>query len=275
MKHASLLVLLVLLWLLAALPAQAALFGPGEPIRAFAPGDAAGGLEIDHGPWDRFLGRHLVTDHPSGVNRIRYAAIDAATRAELQDYLDAMQALDPREANRDAQMAYWINLYNALTVALVVDEMPIDSIREIGSGLFETGPWKRPLAEVAGRKLSLDDIEHRILRPLFPDPRIHFAVNCASVGCPDLAADAFTAGNLEPQLGAGTRAYVNHPRGVRFEDGVLHISSIFDWYRQDFPAGRDALLDWLAGHARPELARQLRSHQGPIEHDYDWQLNAP
>jgi hypothetical protein len=266
---------LILLWLLAALPAQAALFGPGDPIRTFAPDGEAGGLEIDHGPWDRFLDRHLVTDHPSGVNRIRYGAIDAGARAELQDYLDALQGLDPREASRDAQMAYWINLYNALTVALVVDHMPIDSIRDIGSGLFETGPWKRPLANVAGRELSLDDIEHRILRPLFPDPRIHFAVNCASVGCPDLAAEAFTADNLEQQLDAATRAYIDHPRGAHLDDGVLHLSSIFDWYREDFPSGRDALLDWLAGYARPELARQLCSLQGPIEHDYDWGLNAP
>jgi hypothetical protein len=255
-----------------AAPVRAALFGGDAPIDAFAP-ERPGDATVDHGPWNDFLDRYLVTDTADGVHRVRYDAVSAADHAALDDWLARIQAVDPLTLTRDGQMAYWIDLYNALTVMLILDQLPLESIRDIG-GLFGTGPWSRELATVNGRALTLDDIEHRILRPHFTDPRIHFAVNCASIGCPDLAAEAFTAGNLEALLERGTRRYVNHPRGVRFEDGVLHLSSLFDWYRGDFPEGRAALLAWLAGYAEPALAERLRGHEGRIRHDYDWSLNA-
>lgn len=235
-------------------------------------------MDADHSDWNAFLQRFVVTDDPSGVNLVRYRAVDAEQRSALGEYLQALQDIDPATLTRDAQMAYWINLYNALTVELILDNPEVDSIRKIRSGLFSAGPWDLDVAEVAGRTLTLNDIEHRILRPLFTDPRIHFAVNCASIGCPDLAAEAWTADNLESLLEAGARSYINHPRGARFEGGgggkSLQLSSIFDWYRDDFPEGREAFMDWLAGYAEPGLAERLRGYDGRIRHDYDWSLNS-
>jgi hypothetical protein len=258
-----------------ALPGHAA-FNEGQALEAFRPDEGGSGDPFDPGPWQRFLDRYLVTDAANGIHLVRYDAVSAEDRAALDRWLEDTVAEDPgaRGASRDALMAWWINLYNALTVQLILDHPEVDSIREISSGLFSFGPWDRELIEIAGTQLTLNDIEHRILRPLFRDPRIHFAVNCASLGCPDLAAEAYTAANLERLLRTGTRRFVDHPRGVRFEGDRLVLSSIFDWYRGDFPAGRAGLLGWLAERAEPELAAALRGYEGRIRHAYDWSLNA-
>ncbi|MGH2576750.1 MAG: DUF547 domain-containing protein [Actinomycetota bacterium] len=178
--------------------------------------DAANPAAIDHSPWQRLLDGYLDTRHPSGVHRFAYAAVRSADRAVLRAYLAALQGLDPRRYSRPEQEAYWINLYNALTVDLVLAHYPVKSIREIGGGWLVRGPWDDAIAKVAGRALSLNDIEHGVLRPIWRDPRIHYAVNCASIGCPNLAGRAYTRENLEgcskraPATTSTTRAA---PRG--------------------------------------------------------------
>ncbi|MEE4362210.1 MAG: DUF547 domain-containing protein [Pseudomonadales bacterium] len=268
----------LLLLLLGSGAAEGALLGREGPIDAFAPeammGEAPSN-EVSVGPWQAFLDQYLVTDDPSGIHRVRYAAVSEDDLAALDAWLEQSQAKGPTGLSRDAQMAYWINLYNALTVRLILSHPDVESIREIKAGLFSIGPWSMPLARVEGRDLSLDDIEHRILRPLFKDPRIHFAVNCASLGCPNLSAEAFRADTLDAQLDAGTRAYLTHPRGLRLENGRLRLSSIFDWYREDFPEGRPAFMAWLADYAPASVAARVRTYSGRITHDYDWTLNAP
>ena len=176
--------------------------------------DAANPAAIDHSPWQGLLDGYLDTRHPSGVHRFAYGAVRSADRAVLRAYLATLQALDPRRYPRPEQEAYWINLYNALTVDLVLAHYPVKSIREIGGGWWVRGPWDDAIAKVAGRALSLNDIEHGVLRPIWRDPRIHYAVNCASIGCPNLAGRAYTRENLEGLLEEGARAYVNHPRGA-------------------------------------------------------------
>jgi len=237
--------------------------------------DPASGERIDHAAWQALLDRYLVTDHPSGVNRFDYGAVSSADAAALDGYIASLAARDPRRYTRAEQFAYWINLYNALTVRLVVEHYPVRSIRRIHGGLFRRGPWDRKLVEIAGEELSLNDIEHRILRPLWQDPRIHYAVNCASVGCPDLAPRAYTAANTDALLDAGATAYVNHPRGVRFEAGRLELSSIYDWYGSDFGDDTRALLAHLARYADARLTERLSNFDGPIGYSYDWSLNAP
>ncbi len=156
--------------------------------------DAANPAAIDHSPWQGLLDAYLDTRHPSGVHRFAYAAVRSADRAVLRAYLAALQALDPRRYSRPEQEAYWINLYNALTVDLVLAHYPVKSIREIGGGWLLRGPWDDAIAKVAGRALSLNDIEHGVLRPIWRDPRIHYAVNCASIGCPNLCGAGLHAG---------------------------------------------------------------------------------
>lgn len=256
--------------------ARAALFVPESDLwDIWAASDEASMATIDHSRWQEILDRYLVTDHPSGVNRFEYGAITDGDKSLLRGYLGTLQALDPRSFSRAEQRAYWINLYNAVTVELVVDHYPVRSIRKINGGLLGLGPWSDTVVVVAGESLSLNDIEHRILRPIYADPRIHYAVNCASLGCPNLAGRAYTAANTESLLEAGARAYVNHPRGVDLADGKLRVSSIYKWFKVDFGGTDERLIQHLGQYAEPELAQRLAAYDGKIRYDYDWDLNAP
>ncbi|MDE0367769.1 MAG: DUF547 domain-containing protein [Gammaproteobacteria bacterium] len=178
-------------------------------------------FSVDHGAWQQLLDAHLKS-HPTGINRFDYGGLkaSAADRATLADYLAYLQSLDPRTFSRAEQKPYWVNFYNALTVKVVTDAYPVDSIKHIHESILPipTGPWGDVHAEVAGMELTLDDIEHGILRPIWRDPRIHYAVNCASLGCPNLAPKVYTASNMEAQLEAGATEYINHPRGVALVD---------------------------------------------------------
>jgi hypothetical protein len=231
---------------------------------------------IDHAAWHAWLKRSVVTSHPSGINRVRYAEVTPVDRAIAERYVTALQAVAISTYNRPEQQAYWINLYNAFTVVLVLRHYPVDSIREIrlSSGFFRVGPWRAKLLRIEGEAVSLDDIEHRILRPIWRDSRLHYALNCASLGCPHLLPRAYTAATLETMLDEGARAYVNHERGVTFDHGVLVVSSIYVWFQADFGATRQGLISHLRRYAYEPLATRLRTYQGRMRHRYDWQLNA-
>jgi hypothetical protein len=229
---------------------------------------------IDHAAWDRFLKTYVV-ESPDGIARVAYGRVASADRQALTGYIDALSAAPVSRLARPEQAAYWINLYNALTVRVVLDHYPVKSIRDIkiSPGLFSSGPWGKKLARVEGEMLSLDDIEHRILRPIWRDARVHYAVNCASLGCPNLAREAYTARTLERLLDKGARAYVNHPRAARVEDGRLFVSSIYSWFREDFGGGDAGVIAHLTQHAAPTLAQRLGGVARIASHDYDWALN--
>ncbi len=231
-------------------------------------------LEPDHGPWAAFLNRYLRRG-ADGINRLAYAAVTNADRDLLRRYVDALAAVTPADMARDAQFAYWVNLYNALTVDTVLDHYPVASIRDIdiSPGWFADGPWGKKLLTVDGADLSLDDIEHRILRPIWRDPRVHYAVNCAALGCPNLRPQPFTAARLDAMLDAGARAYVNHPRGARVRDGKLRVSSIYVWFRADFGGDDAGVIAHVKHYAEPELRRALSGVRRIASHDYDWALN--
>jgi hypothetical protein len=263
--------------LAAASLAQAQLWGPpkAEPWPRWewhAPTDPR---TIDHAAWDRFLGTYLDTRHPSGIHRLDYARVTPEDRRGLAAYLQRLQAAPISTYNRTEQLAYWINLYNAATVKVVLDRYPVASIRQIRSGFLSSGPWDQKLLAVEGERLSLNDVEHRILRPGWRDPRIHYAVNCASLGCPNLAPVAYTAENVERLLAEGAVAYVNHPRGAELRQGRLHVSSLYEWFQDDFGGSRAGVLRHLRQHARGDLARALETYDGPLSDAYDWSLNQP
>src|SRR5918995_6998377 len=211
--------------------------------------DPASTKKIDHSAWERFLKKYLVAPHPSGINRVRYNAVGPDDRTAVNAYLKNLQGLPISSYNRAEQKAYWINLYNALTVDIVLSRYPVESIRDIGisPGLFSRGPWDAKLVTIEGETLSLNDIEHRILRPVWQDARVHYAVNCASLGCPNLQPAAFTAENTENLLERGAKEYVNHPRGVAVMNRKLRVSSIYVWFREDFGGNADDLMEHWRG----------------------------
>jgi len=247
--------------------------GPKSDLDAYwAQNAVSSSLQLDHALWQSVLDDYLVEDD-SGVNFFDYEGLQGDNDVRVASYIASLAGIDPLKLDKPEQKSYWINLYNALTVQLIVDHYPVESINELGESLLSRGPWNDQLLQVNGRALTLNHIEHRILRPIFKDYRIHFAVNCASIGCPNLSPRAFTAENVEQLLTQLTVDYLNHPRGVRFDGDRLYLSSIFKWYREDFePQGRD-LLDTIAEFTGSEIAIRLQEYQGKIRFNYDWSLN--
>ncbi len=236
--------------------------------------DPAATATVDHGAWTRFLQAYVAPDR-GGIHRVRYGAVTSNDRAALDTYIGQLAATAVSVLNRDEQRAFWINLYNALTVQVVLDHYPVASIRDIdiSPGVFADGPWGAALVTVEGEDLSLDDIEHRILRPVWQDPRIHYAVNCASIGCPNLQMQAFTAANADAMLTAAARAFINDPRGVYVRGDELLVSSIYDWFEDDFGGDEAGVLAHLRTYAEPPLAAQLQAFDGIDGDKYDWTLN--
>ncbi|MDP6953789.1 MAG: DUF547 domain-containing protein [Alphaproteobacteria bacterium] len=229
---------------------------------------------IDHGPWQVLLDRYLVPAD-DGVNRFDYAAVGETDVGALHGYLDALATTPISDCARDEQLPYWINLYNALTVRVILEHYPVDGIRDIDTspGFFSDGPWGQVLLSIEGEEISLDDIEHRILRPIWQDPRLHYVLNCASVGCPQLNAEAFTRANAERLLDESARAFVNHSRGVAIGRRGLTLSSLYDWYGDDFGEDEAGILAHIADYAAPPLAEALASGAEVYDYDYDWRLN--
>ncbi len=230
---------------------------------------------IDHDAWNDLL-RTYVVPGPNSVNRFAYSRLAATDVRRLDAYVEGLANVPISQYRRTEQLAYWINLYNALTVHVVVSHLPVASIRDINlsTGLFSgDGPWDGKLVEVEGEALSLNDIEHRILRPVWRDPRIHYAVNCASIGCPNLRREAYRGATVHRVLESAARDYVNHPRGVRIEGGKLLVSSIYVWFRDDFGPDDAAVIAHLRRYAGPTLAEKLAAVGEIAKHHYDWSLN--
>lgn len=227
---------------------------------------------INHEGWSNWLSK-FVTLHADGVNRVDYGRVGETERTQLRSYIDFLASLTISDFNRNEQQAYWINLYNALTVDVILEDYPVDSIRDIKSGLFSSGPWGRELISVEGQALTLDDIEHRILRPIWQDPRIHYAVNCASIGCPNLQTQAFTATNTNVLMDKAAREFINHERGATVENGDLLVSSIFDWFVSDFGGNDAGVIEHLRQYAGPELLSSLNGIDRIDDDRYDWNLN--
>ncbi|MEQ1714006.1 MAG: DUF547 domain-containing protein, partial [Hyphomicrobium sp.] len=230
-----------------------------------------------HAVLDKLLKTYVVSGR-DGVNRVRYAKFKSDGHAALKGYVAALEMVDVATLDRPEQFAYWANLYNAKTIDVVLDKYPVKSIKDISLGgglltLVTGGPWKAKIVKVKGQELSLDDIEHGILRPGFKDPRVHYAVNCASFGCPNLAAEAFIGARIDAQLDAGAKAYVNHSRGVMADGGKLKASSIYNWFQADFGGSDKGVLEHLRKYASPELKQKLDVATGIADYDYDWTLN--
>lgn len=245
------------------------------------------GFDHDHARWNALLERHVVVSPDGNASSVRYAGMQR-DRAQLKAYLDALSAVDEaayRSWSRERQLAFLINAYNAFTVELVLTRYPgLESIKEIG-GLFRS-PWKRKFFTLLGEPRSLDDVEHGMIRApgVFDEPRIHVAVVCASIGCPMLPPEAFTAEGLEAQLEDSMRRFLADHTRNRFDPdtGRLAVSRIFDWYADDFEQGHqgfDSLRTTFARYAdqlgsTPEAAARIRAGDYRLGFlDYDWKLN--
>jgi hypothetical protein len=240
---------------------------------------------FDHGRWDELLARHVVPIDDDKATAVDYQGMNA-DRLVLKQYLQALSSISEAQFSRwpmPDQLAFLINTYNAWTVELILTAWPdLESIKDLG-GLFSS-PWSRKFVTVLGKTHSLDQIEHELIRgsDRYNDPRIHFAVNCASIGCPALRAEAYVGNRLDQQLEEQTRLFLSDRSRNRIEGNRVKLSSIFKWYRDDFEQGWhdfNRLEDFLLAQAdalglSTALVTALKRGKANIEFlDYDWRLN--
>jgi len=238
-------------------------------------GSNARAATVNHDTFDRLLGRYVVADR--FVQYDQWHANEKDVQS-LRDYVQQLESTDPDKLARNEALAYWINLYNAVTLRLILDHYPVSSIKDLGGKL--TSAWEKKLVQVNGRPLSLNTVENEIIRPSFGDPRIHFALNCASMSCPPLSSHAYRADVIEEQLEAVARRAVTDPYWVdlsgcsSYGKGHIALSKIFDWYQDDF-GGEKGVRNFLA-HYLPGKKLPLQNGRCSLHYNgYDWKLNLP
>ncbi|MEP3347549.1 MAG: DUF547 domain-containing protein [Litoreibacter sp.] len=228
---------------------------------------------VNYAVYNQFLAKYWTKD-ANGIARLDYKAVGATDQANLASFINQLQQRDPSNLTRDDQLAYWINLYNAQTIRVVLDAYPVTSIRKIKDGPFSIGPWNRKDVVVNGTALSLNDIEHRIIRPTFNEPRIHYALNCAAASCPNLAPQAWQGSGLDAAFEVAELSYLADDRGISIgDDGRVQASKIYSWFREDFGATENEVLARLISKSPAPKAAALRARGRIDGYDYDWSLN--
>lgn len=231
----------------------------------FLTSGAEGQPPVDHSIWGELLKKHV-----SGAS-VDYRGFKKDEQ-RLDQYLAVLSETRIKELSGNEQFAFYINAYNAFTVKLILTRYPgINSIKEIGS--FFTNPWQKKFIPLSGRTVTLDYIEHEVLRPKFKDPRVHFAINCASRGCPPLRCEPYEAKKLEEQLDEQAAAFINNPDQNFLKDNRLHLSKIFKWFEEDF---NDKPVRFVRRYAQPGLKEAIDAAGDDLKVSYlpyDWSLN--
>lgn len=219
-------------------------------------------------PYNEFLSKYV--SRQGGINLVAYGKVTDEDEDKLETYIQTLSNVDIAGYSDEAIMAYWFNLYNAKTIDVILDNYPLKSIRKIGF----SGPWKKKNLTVNGKSMSLDNIEHDTIRANYDEPRIHFAFNCASIGCPDLKLTAWEEATLDADLTQAAKDFVNSPRGIDVSaKGKLTGSSLFKWYKSDFGATDADVVRYLAQFAEGETEKALVSAVKFDKFDYNWNLN--
>lgn len=227
----------------------------------------AGTLPPSHKVWDELLKANVSAD-----GKVDYKGF-VREKAKLEAYLKSISenAPDRKTWSKEEQLAYWINAYNAFTVKLIVDNYPVKSIKDLGPALkipMIKDVWHYKFFKIGGQESSLDEIEHSILRKEFEEPRIHFAINCASVSCPPLLNEAFEAAKIDTQLEKVARGFVNDSSRNKITPGAVQLSSIFSWFEGDFTK-KGSLIDFLNQYSQVKIKPGAKVSYL----DYDWNLN--
>ena len=218
-----------------------------------------------HAIWAELLNKYVK---PGGVDYARFKSEEK----KLDQYLKVLEHTDLKRLSRQEKFAYYINAYNAWTIKLILSAYPgIKSIKDLGT--FWKSPWKKKFVRINGELLSLDDIEHHILRPRFKDPRVHFAINCSAISCPPLRSEPYLGSLLDQQLDQATQSFINDPNSYRIEGDVFYVSRIFKWFAEDF---NNDVLGFYLKYTREDLKKKLAEKKDVIQIkylNYDWSLN--
>ncbi len=224
-------------------------------------------VSFSHDLFDQVLQEHVDKE-----GRVNYTKLKANPE-KLERYLDLLAVAKPTELPYNAQLAFWVNAYNALVIKGVIDHYPTTSVRKVK---WFGGFFSRLKFQVAGETYTLNQIEHGIIRTEFVDPRVHFILVCASTSCPPLENTAFSAETIEERLETATFNFIQNPEQVRIDrvKRRVYLSKIFKWYDDDFMEGYEGVADFLTDYLPPEDAEFLASTDVKLHHlDYDWTLN--
>lgn len=227
---------------------------------------------FDHSRWADVLKEHVEDGW------VDYAALKKDT-SQLSAYLADLAKTDLKKLDHDEQIALYVNAYNAFTVKLITEYYQrIKSIRDIPAGIFSRKRWKDERWNIGGRTYSLSEIEHDVLRSKFKEPRVHYALNCASISCPPLWGEPYEGEKLDEQLDAAAKAFQINPKGFRLDRAqrVVYLSRIHHWYRKDFEEAADSVLRYVAKYAPRETAEFLLANEKDLKINYmhyDWRLN--
>ena len=234
-------------------------------VAASPPLPAGAGKAVDHGVYAELLRRHVRN------GQVDYDGFKQ-DEGKLDQYLAVLEAVDPQVLSTDERFAFYANAYNAWTIKLILGKYPgIDSIKQLGN--FITSPWEKKIVHLNGQVLSLDNIEHDIMRPQFKDPRVHFAINCAAYSCPPLRSEPYEGSRLDAQLDDATRAFINNPGRNYLEGNTLYLSKIFKWFAEDF---KDDPVAFVRRYAQGSLKNALSTIGSSLRVKYlpyDWSLN--
>lgn len=242
-------------------------------------------IKLDTEAYSAILKKYIKADD-TGLNRFAYGKVSKADAKALQDYIAKEEKIDPTKLTKEQQFVYWANLYNAVTIHIILENYPVDSIKDIkakdkypnrvGNGLAFTlagGPWEGTAVKVNGIALNLNNIEHKILR-LYGDPRVHYAINCASIGCPNLQPKAWEVDTLDADLTAAAKAFINNPRGVnKLPNGDIEVSSIYKWFKEDFGKSNKNIIKHMLKYAEGDTKAFLKDAKKINSYQYNWNLN--
>lgn len=221
--------------------------------------------KVDHSLYADLLSRYVK----DGV--VDYRGFQEEEK-KIDRYLKVLETTDTKKLSRTEQFAFFINAYNAWTIKLILSGYPaVKSIKDLGT-LFKS-PWKKKIVRVDGKIITLDDVEHNILRPRFKDPRVHFAINCASKGCPPLISEPYEGDILDQQLHRSVRSFLNNPERNRLEGTTLYVSKIFKWFAKDF---EEDIVGFFIRFVEGDTKKKLLENKDKIRVkylDYDWSLN--
>lgn len=226
--------------------------------------------QIDHEAWDALLQKYV--DSRGMVNYRKWKATPEAIK-QLDAYIDSLSTAKAAGASKPESLAFWINAYNAITIKGILREYPTSSIRNHTAKLFGYNIWKNLKIRVDGKLWSLDDIEHKVLRKL-EEPRIHFAIVCASIGCPKLHNRAYEPEKIDKQLTANAKAFFADPEKFKWSQAKFQLSPILSWFGEDFGSTQAKQLQAIAAYL-PEQARPI-ARAGNVRVSflgYDWGLN--
>ncbi len=214
--------------------------------------------KVNYRGWKDLLQKNVTTK-----GKVDYAGF----RRDIKDLNSFLRGLSQTQINpqwsKKDKMAFWINVYNAYTVKLVVDNFPLESIKQLNS------PWAKKFFTIDGKQMSLGDVEHKILRN-FGDPRIHFAINCASASCPRLIQIPYTAENLDRLLERQTEEFINDPFYNTISGYAVNVSKLFDWYKKDFKATDGSVVNFINKYSKTPISNQKEKGYKA----YDWSINA-